>query len=173
MVIIPVSGWVVTLISKFVRKEYKKQWYYTGMINGNVEESVNGHHIVKLYGQEERFLEKFRKQNQLLYESSFRAMAVSNLIQPLSRFFTNLNYVIVALGGAMKVISGQMTVGDVQAFIQYTRQFQTPFSKLSQAYSNLQSGIASLDRVYELLDSENETAEKPDARESYHLKDLT
>ena len=170
VVIIPVSGWVVTLISKFVRKEYKKQWYYTGMINGNVEESVNGHHIVKLYGQEERFWEKFRKQNQLLYESSFRAMAVSNLIQPLSRFFTNLNYVIVALGGAMKVISGQMTVGDVQAFIQYTRQFQTPFSKLSQAYSNLQSGIASLDRVYELLDSENETAEKPDARESYHLK---
>ena len=68
------------------------------------------------------------------------------------------------------MISGQMTVGDVQAFIQYTRQFQTPFSKLSQAYSNLQSGIASLDRVYELLDSENETAEKPDTRESYHLK---
>ncbi len=170
VVIIPVSGWVVTLISKFVRKEYKKQWYYTGMINGNVEESVNGHNIIKLYGQEEKFTEKFKEQNRHLYESSFRAMAVSNLIQPLSRFFTNLNYVIVALGGAMRVLSGQMTVGDVQAFIQYTRQFQTPFSKLSQAYSSLQSGIASLDRIYELLDSENEIAEKKDAETDYRLK---
>lgn len=97
-------------------------------------------------------------------------MAVSNLIQPLSRFFTNLNYVIVALGGALRVISGQMTVGDVQAFIQYTRQFQTPFSKLSQAYSSLQSGIASLDRIYELLDSEDQAEEKPEARESYRLQ---
>ncbi|MCI6921509.1 MAG: ABC transporter ATP-binding protein/permease [Lachnospiraceae bacterium] len=170
VVIIPVSGWVVTLISKFVRKEYKKQWYYTGMINGNVEESVNGHNIIKLYGQEEKFTEKFKEQNRHLYEASFRAMAVSNLIQPLSRFFTNLNYVIVALGGAMRVLSGQMTVGDVQAFIQYTRQFQTPFSKLSQAYSSLQSGIASLDRIYELLDSENEIAEKKDAETDYRLK---
>lgn len=169
VVIIPVSGWVVTLISKFVRKEYKKQWYYTGMINGNVEESVNGHNIIKLYGQEEKFTEKFKEQNRHLYEASFRAMAVSNLIQPLSRFFTNLNYVIVALGGAMRVLSGQMTVGDVQAFIQYTRQFQTPFSKLSQAYSSLQSGIASLDRIYELLDSENEIAEKKDAETDYRL----
>ena len=170
VVIIPVSGWVVTLISKFVRKEYKKQWYYTGMINGNVEESVNGHNIIKLYGQEEKFTETFKEQNRHLYEASFRAMAVSNLIQPLSRFFTNLNYVIVALGGAMRVLSGQMTVGDVQAFIQYTRQFQTPFSKLSQAYSSLQSGIASLDRIYELLDSENEIAEKKDAETDYRLK---
>ena len=170
VVIIPVSGWVVTLISKFVRKEYKKQWYYTGMINGNVEESVNGHNIIKLYGQEEKFTEKFKEQNRHLYEASFRAMAVSNLIQPLSRFFTNLNYVIVALGGAMRVLSGQMTVGDVQAFIQYTRQFQTPFSKLSQAYSSLQSGIASLNRSYELLDRENESAEKKDAETDYRLK---
>ena len=170
VIIIPVSGWIVTLISRFVRKEYQKQWYYTGMINSNVEESVNGHNIVKLYGQEEKFVEAFRKQNRLLYESSFKAMAVSNLIQPLSRFFTNLNYVIVALGGALRVISGQMTVGDVQAFIQYTRQFQTPFSKLSQAYSSLQSGIASLDRIYELLDSEDQAEEKPEARESYRLQ---
>lgn len=170
VIIIPVSGWIVTLISRFVRKEYQKQWYYTGMINSNVEESVNGHNIVKLYGQEEKFVEAFRKQNRLLYESSFKAMAVSNLIQPLSRFFTNLNYVIVALGGALRVISGQMTVGDVQAFILYTRQFQTPFSKLSQAYSSLQSGIASLDRIYELLDSEDQAEEKPEARESYRLQ---
>lgn len=77
---------------------------------------------------------------------------------------------IVALGGALRVISGQMTVGDVQAFIQYTRQFQTPFSKLSQAYSSLQSGIASLDRIYELLDSEDQAEEKPEARESYRLQ---
>lgn len=170
VVLLPVSGWVVTLISKYVRKQYKKQWYYTGIINGNVEESVNGHHIVTLYGQEEKFVDTFKKQNRLLYEASFRAMAVSHLIQPLSRFFTNLNYVIVALGGALRVLSGQMTIGDVQAFIQYARQFQTPFSKLSQAYSELQSGIASLDRIYELLDSNEEIAEKKDAKESYRLE---
>ena len=73
VIIIPVSGWIVTLISRFVRKEYQKQWYYTGMINSNVEESVNGHNIVKLYGQEEKFVEAFRKQNRLLYESSLQS----------------------------------------------------------------------------------------------------
>lgn len=169
IIIIPVSGAAVARISKYTRKQFRKQWHFTGVINGNIEESVNGHNIIRLYGQEENVIEEFRKQNQKLYGASLRAMIVSNMIQPLSRFFTNLNYVIVALLGALKVISGQMTVGDVQAFIQYTRQFQTPFTKLSQAYSNLQSGIASLDRIYELLDNEEEVAERADAKQEYHL----
>ena len=169
ILIIPISGAAVAKISLYTRKEFRKQWYFTGQINGNIEESVNGHNIIRLYGQEERMIAEFKEQNRQLYGASLRAMIVSNMIQPLSRFFTNLDYVIVAILGAVKVISGQMTVGDVQAFIQYTRQFQTPFTKLSQAYSNLQSGIASLDRIYELLDYEDEVADREDAKQEYHL----
>lgn len=169
ILIIPISGAAVAKISLYTRKEFRKQWYFTGQINGNIEESVNGHNIIRLYGQEERMIAEFKEQNRQLYGASLRAMIVSNMIQPLSRFFTNLDYVIVAILGAVKVISGQMTVGDVQAFIQYTRQFQTPFTKLSQAYSNLQSGIASLDRIYELLDHEDEVADREDAKQEYHL----
>ena len=169
ILIIPISGAVVAKISLYTRKEFRKQWYFTGQINGNIEESVNGHNIIRLYGQEERMIAEFKEQNRQLYGASLRAMIVSNMIQPLSRFFTNLDYVIVAILGAVKVISGQMTVGDVQAFIQYTRQFQTPFTKLSQAYSNLQSGIASLDRIYELLDYEDEVADREDAKQEHHL----
>ena len=169
ILIIPISGAAVAKISLYTRKEFRKQWYFTGQINGNIEESVNGHNIIRLYGQEERMIAEFKEQNRQLYGASLRAMIVSNMIQPLSRFFTNLDYVIVAILGAVKVISGQMTVGDVQAFIQYTRQFQTPFTKLSQAYSNLQSGIASLDRIYELLDHEDEVEDREDAKKEYHL----
>ena len=130
VIIIPVSGWIVTLISRFVRKEYQKQWYYTGMINSNVEESVNGHNIVKLYGQEEKFVEAFRTQNRLLYESSFKAMAVSNLIQPLSRFFTNPNYVIVALGGCF---TGNIRTDDGRRCAGIYSVYQTVSDTLFQA----------------------------------------
>lgn len=169
IVIIPVSGAVVAKLSLYTRKQFRRQWEYTGVLNGNIEESVKGHNVIRLYGQQERKMDMFREQNRKLYSASLRAMIVSNMIQPLSRFFTNLNYVIVALLGAVKVIGGQMTVGDVQAFIQYTRQFQTPFTKLSQAYASLQSGIASLDRIYELLDNENEVPDREDAAKEYHL----
>ncbi len=114
----------------------------------------------------------FRKQNRLLYESSFKAMAVSNPDSTIVPVLYESELCDCGIGRCfLRVISGQMTVGDVQAFIQYTRQFQTPFSKLSQAYSSLQSGIASLDRIYELLDSEDgRLKKKPEARESYRLQ---
>jgi len=170
LVLIPLSAIIVQLISKKAGPQFKRQWDYTGKINANVEESFNGHNIIKAYGREEQFIQIFRDQNEELYKASFKATSVSNLIQPLSRFFTNINYVIVALVGALKIINGQMTIGDVQAFIQYARQFQQPFTQLAQMSSVLQSGIASLDRVFEFLDSEEEQPDHAQLPERYELK---
>lgn len=161
LVLIPLSAFVVRFVSKAAGPQFKKQWDYTGKINSNVEESFNGHNIIKVYGREEQFTETFRAQNEELYKASFKATSISNTIQPLSRFITNINYVIVALVGALNIINGRMTIGDVQAFIQYARQFQQPFTQLAQMFSVLQSGMASLDRVFELLDSGEEQPDDP------------
>lgn len=168
--LIPISGVLVKKITTLAKPAYAKQWQYMGKINANVEESFNGHNIIKAYDQEEPFGEKFRAQNEELYNATIKATIISNLIQPLSRLLTNLNYVIVALFGAFKIIGGQMSVGDVQAFIQYARQFQQPFSNLAQMISTLQSGLASLERIYDMLESEDEPADADDAYDEYRLK---
>lgn len=169
LILIPLSARVVKKVSVLSGPQYKKQWYFMGKINANVEESCNGHNIIKSFGQEETFIEEFRKHNQELYRASLRATVISNSVQPLSRFLTNINYVIAALLGALKIISGQMSIGDVQAFIQYTRQFQQPFTQLAQMFTVLQSGAASLERIYELLDSEDEPLDKENAYDTYDL----
>ncbi len=168
--LIPLSGVIVKKITTASKPAFQKQWQYMGRINANVEESFNGHNIIKAYDQEEPFGETFRRQNTELYNATMRATIISNLIQPLSRLLTNLNYVIVALFGAFKIIGGQMSVGDVQAFIQYARQFQQPFSNLAQMISTLQSGLASLERIYDMLESEDEPADADDAYDEYELK---
>jgi ATP-binding cassette subfamily B protein len=168
--LILLSAVIVRIVSKVSGPQFKKQWDYTGKINSNVEESFNGHNIIKAYGREEKFTEMFREQNEELFKASFKATATSNLIQPLSRFITNMNYVIVALAGAFSIINGSMSIGDVQAFIQYARQFQQPFTQLAQMFSVLQSGMASLDRVFELLDSEEEEPDHATLPEHYGLK---
>ena len=168
--LIPISGVLVKKITTVAKPAFSKQWQYMGKINANVEESFNGHNIIKAYDQEDPFSETFRAQNTELYNTTMKATIISNLIQPLSRLLTNLNYVIVALFGAFKIISGQMSVGDVQAFIQYARQFQQPFSNLAQMISTLQSGLASLERIYDMLESEDEPADADDAYDEYELK---
>lgn len=170
IILIPLSGIIIKKVTALAKPKFAKQWQYMGKINANVEESFNGHNIIKAYKQEERFSEEFRRQNGELYKSAFQATVISNLIQPLSRLLTNLNYVIVALVGAFNIISGAMSIGDVQAFIQYARQFQQPFTQLAQMFSTLQSGMASLERVYEALDSDEETPETPGALDRYELK---
>ncbi len=132
IILIPLSGIIIKKVTALAKPKFAKQWQYMGKINANVEESFNGHNIIKAYKQEERFSEEFRRQNGELYKSAFQATVISNLIQPLSRLLTNLNYVIVALVGAFNIISGAMSIGDVQAFIQYARQFQQPFTQLAQ-----------------------------------------
>ena len=169
IILIPLSGVIVKKITSLAKPRFAKQWQYMGKINANVEESFNGHNIIKAYKQEERFSDEFRRQNAELYKSAFEANVISNLIQPLSRLLTNLNYVIVALVGAFKIINGSMSIGDVQAFIQYARQFQQPFTQLSHMFSTLQSGLASLERVHEILDYDEEIPEIPDAYDKYEL----
>ena len=152
LMIIPLSFCLVKVITEKSRAQYKKQWAYMGELNGNVEESFKGHDLIKAYCLEDEFAGHFDKQNAGLYSASFRAAAYSHTIQPFSRFFTNLNFVIVALFGAYRIIQGTMTIGEAQAFIQYSRQFQTPFTNVANMISVLQSGLASFERVCSLLD---------------------
>ncbi len=170
IVLIPLSGFIVKKMTALSAPAFMKQWQYMGKINSNVEESVGGHNIIKAYNRENEFIETFDSQNGELYKASMRASVVTNLIQPLSRFVTNINYIVVALVGALKIINGSMSVGEVQAFIQYARQFQQPFTSLSQMIGILQSGLVSLDRIYELLESPDEPADADGAYDEYELK---
>lgn len=129
-----------------------------------------GHNIIKAYNCENKFAETFDAQNEELYKASMRASVVTNMIQPLSRFITNVNYIVVAFVGAFKIIDGSMSVGEVQAFIQYARQFQQPFTALSQMVGTLQSGLVSLDRIYELLNTPDEAADADGSYDEYELK---
>lgn len=170
IVIIPVSFLVVRIVTKRSSANYKLQWAYTGTLNGNVEESFKGHDLIKAYGLEDEFNEAFDGQNARLYDASFKAEAYARLIQPFSRFVTNLNFVIVAIFGAIRIIEGRMTIGEAQAFIQYSRQFQTPFAMVANMVSVLQSGLASFARVCEVLDQDEEEEGRPDVLDSYHMK---
>lgn len=170
MLMIIVSFTAIRVITKKASPQYKKQWGTLGMLNARIEESFNGHNIIKAYSQEEVFKEQFREQNEVLFEASFKASAYSNLVQPLSRFLTNLNYVIVALFSAKSILSGKMTFGDAQAFIQYARQFQQPFTQIANMITSLHSGIASFERVSLLLEEEEEKPDEAHAKDDYVMK---
>ena len=167
IIIVPVSAFIVKKITTKSAPKYKMQWYYMGQINANVEESFNGHNLINSYGTEDDFINKFKVKNEKLYSESLKAMIISNLVQPISRFLTNINYVIVALFGALKIVSGTMTVGGVLAFIQYSRQFQQPFGQLSSMFAAMQSGMASLERIYAFLDETEEIEDKDILYEDY------
>lgn len=164
--VVPLSMLIVRRITTYSHRQYKKQWGAMGKINATVEESFNGHAVIKAFGREEAFTQAFREQNRELYRYSLHATVLSGLVQPVSRVLTNVSYVIVAAVGAINVVNGSMTMGDVLAYIQYSRQFQQPFSSLAQMVSTLQSGLASVERVYALLD-EPEEQEKPGLPDTY------
>ena len=168
VVIIPISMLAVKGVTSRSRAQYKRQWDYTGGLNGNVEESFKGHNLIKAYGLEDEFGTVFDQQNKDLYDASFKAEAYARTIQPLSRFFTNLNFVVVAVFGAMRIIQGTMTIGEAQAFIQYSRQFQTPFAAVANLVSVMQSGLASFERVCNVLEQDEE--EETGTIDSYHLQ---
>ncbi len=170
MIIIPLSFYVVNVITEKSRPQFKKQWSYMGKLNGNVEESFKGHDLIKAYSLEDEFADHFDDQNAELYSASFKAAAYSHTVQPFSRFFTNLNFVIVALFGAYRIIQGTMTIGEAQAFIQYSRQFQTPFTNVANMLSVLQSGLASFERVCTLLDEDEESEASEDVKQEYRMK---
>ncbi len=153
---VPASMVVAVLIARNSQKQFTAQWAKTGDLNGHIEEMHTGHAIVKLFGRQEQAIEQFDRENELLYDASYKAQFISGIIQPAMTFISNLNYVAIAVIGGVRVASGQMTLGDVQAFIQYSRQFTFPIIQVASIANVLQSAVASAERVFELLDEAEE-----------------
>ncbi len=156
---IPLSLFVVQLITKRSRQRFIAQWRHTGALNAHVEEVFTGHALVKAFGRQADVEKKFDDENEKLYRAAFGAQSISGAIQPAMGFVGNLNFVAIAVIGGIRVSSGNMSLGDVQAFIQYARQFSMPLSQLASMANVLQSGVASAERVFELLDAPEEQPE--------------
>jgi ATP-binding cassette subfamily B protein len=162
LVTVPASVFLVMRIGKRAQPQFIRQWSVTGKLNGHIEESFSGHSLVKTFGQSDATVATFTEQNEKLFQSSFRAQFISGTIQPAMMFIGNLNYVLVAVVGALRVASGALSIGDVQAFIQYSRQFSQPLTQVASMANLLQSGVASAERVFALLDADEQ---EPDADE--------
>jgi ATP-binding cassette subfamily B protein len=156
---VPLSIVVTVLIASRSQKQFVRQWASTGALNGHVEEMHTGHSIVKVFGRQEEAIAKFNAENERLYEASYRAQFISGIIQPAMNFIANLNYVAIAVIGGLRVASGQLSLGDVIAFIQYSRQFTFPIVQTASIANVLQSAVASAERVFELLDETEESAD--------------
>ncbi|WP_433295917.1 ABC transporter ATP-binding protein [Actinoplanes sp. CA-030573] len=163
LITVPVSILVTTFIGKRSQPNFVAQWGTTGKLNGHIEEMFTGHSLVKVFGRQQEAQAKFDEHNEKLYASSFRAQFISGLIQPSMMFISNLNYVLVAVVGGLQVASGTLSLGEVQAFIQYSRQFSQPLTQVASMANLIQSGVASAERVFALLDAPEQSAEPPSA----------
>ena len=159
LVTVPLSVGVTLLIARRSQREFAAQWKWTGTLNGHVEEMHTGHALVQVFGRRGKSQEIFDGHNAKLYSSSFRAQFLSGVIQPGIQFLANLNYVAIAVIGGYRVATGTMTLGDVQAFIAYSRQFTMPIMQVAGQLNLLQSGLASAERVFELLEADEESAD--------------
>lgn len=159
LVSLPLSMLIVAMIMKLAAPAFKKQWSKTGELNATVEEAITGHIIVKTFGQKDRFVADFEKQNMELYKAGFKAQFISGTIMPVMTFVTNINYVLVAIVGGIQILNGNISLGNVQALIQYSRQYSQPVTQISQSMNLLQSCAASAERIYELLDLDEELDE--------------
>ena len=160
LVTVPVTMLVTAAIMKRSQGLFIAQWRRTGKLNAHIEEAFTGHALVKVFGRQHEVEEVFAEENDALYEASFGAQFVSGLIMPMMMFIGNLNYVVIAVLGGLRVANGSMSLGDVQAFIQYSRQFTQPLTQVASMMNLLQSGVASAERVFELLDAEEEPVEE-------------
>jgi ATP-binding cassette, subfamily B, multidrug efflux pump len=160
LITVPLTLLVTTLVAKRSQKRFVAQWKHTGVLTGQIEEAFTGHALVKVFGRQKEVQARFDAKNEELFQASFRAQFISGIIMPSMTFVGNLVYVLVAVVGGLKVATGTLSLGDVQAAIQYTRQFSQPLSQLGSMANLLQSGVASAERVFELLDADEES---PDA----------
>jgi ATP-binding cassette subfamily B protein len=160
LVIVPLTLLVTTLVARRSQKRFVAQWRYTGELNGQIEEAFTGHALVKVFGRQKEVQAKFDAKNRELYDASFGAQFISGIIMPSMTFIGNFVYVVVAVVGGLKVATNTLSLGDVQAAIQYTRQFSQPLGQLGSMANLLQSGVASAERVFELLDAPEQS---PDA----------
>ncbi|MFJ8019963.1 ABC transporter ATP-binding protein [Streptomyces sp. NPDC096311] len=159
LVTVPLSFFVATRIGKRSQPHFVQQWRTTGKLNAHIEEMYTGHTLVKVFGRQEESAAQFAEQNEKLYEAGFKAQFNSGVMQPLMMFVSNLNYVLVAVVGGLRVASGSLSIGDVQAFIQYSRQFSMPLTQVASMANLVQSGVASAERIFELLDAEEQEAD--------------
>ncbi|MDR1449347.1 MAG: ATP-binding cassette domain-containing protein [Propionibacteriaceae bacterium] len=157
LVTIPLTVVLASVVMKRSQRRFAEMWKATGELNGHIEESYTGHAIVKVFGRHREVEEEFRRKNEELFNAAFSAQALSGVIMPLTGFIGNLGYVVVAVVGGLRVASGNISLGDVQAFIQYNRQFTQPISQIASMANLLQSGVASAERVFEVLDTAEET----------------
>ncbi|MET7297684.1 ABC transporter ATP-binding protein [Embleya sp. NPDC005575] len=165
LVSVPTSILVTMAIGKRAQPQFIKQWSSTGKLNAHIEEMYTGHALVKVFGRQKESAEIFDKHNEALYAAGFKAQFISGLIQPAMAFVGNLNYVLVAVIGGLRVSSGAMTLGDIQAFVQYSYEFNGPVTQVAAMSNLLQSGVASAERVFALLDAEEQSPDpEPPAR---------
>ncbi|MCP3804055.1 ABC transporter ATP-binding protein/permease [Allokutzneria sp. A3M-2-11 16] len=159
LVTVPLSVLVAAKVGKRAQPQFVKQWATTGKLNGHIEEMFTGHALVRVFGRREQAERTFEEHNQDLYDAGYRSQFISGMIQPAIMFLSNVSYVLVAVVGALRVSSGAISLGDVQAFIQYSRQFGQPLTQIAAMANLLQSGVVSAERVFELLDAEEQSPE--------------
>ncbi|MEU9139686.1 ABC transporter ATP-binding protein [Streptomyces sp. NPDC048404] len=159
LITVPLSFVVATRVGKRSQPHFVQQWRTTGKLNAHIEEMYTGHNLVKVFGRAEESAAQFAEQNDKLYEAGFRAQFNSGVMQPLMMFVSNLNYVLVAVVGGLRVASGSLSIGDVQAFIQYSRQFSMPLTQVASMANLVQSGVASAERIFEVLDADEQEAD--------------
>jgi ATP-binding cassette, subfamily B, multidrug efflux pump len=160
VVVVPLALVITFVIAKRSQVQFAAQWDETGALNGLVEETHTGHALVQAFGRRQAVIDQFGRQNRRMYEASFRAQFLSGIIQPSMQALANLNYVVIAVIGGYWVASGRISLGDVTAFIQYSRQFTMPITQIASQMNLLQSGLASAERVFEFLDAPEEPAER-------------
>ena len=163
LVMVPMSIGVTFLVARRSQKHFAVQWERTGAVNSLVEQTHTGHTLVQVFGRSRKTLDDFDRENQALYEPSFRAQFLSGIIQPAMMFLSNLNYVAIAVIGGYLTVNGAMSLGDIQAFIQYSRQFTNPIMQIASQMNLLQSGLASAERVFEFLAADEETPDSTGA----------
>jgi len=160
LVTVPATVWFMKTVAGRARPRFIDQWRHTGELNAQAEEVFTGHAIVKSFGRQREVEERFRSDNDQLYEASFRAQFMSSLIQPITIFMGNIQYVLIAVVGGVSISNGSISIGDMQAMIQYARQFSQPLTHMASMAATFQSGIASMERVLELLDADEMSPEQ-------------
>jgi ATP-binding cassette subfamily B protein len=163
LVAVPLSLLAARTVARRSQPLFREQWKRTGSLNGQIEEAFSGHALVKVFGRQQEVEARFTAENEQLFRAGFGAQFVSGILLPVTMFLGNLVYVGIAVVGGLLMLSGSLSLGDLQAFIQYSRQYTQPLSQLGSIASVAQSGVASAERVFDLLDAEEESAEPPDA----------
>lgn len=170
VLIIPITLFTMRFITSRSKKRFVEQWRYTGMLNAQVEEAFTGHSLVKVFNQQAGVEARFRSKNDELYDASAAAQFMSGSIQPAVMFLGNVNYVLIALLGGLMVTNGSINIGDIQAFIQYSRQFTQPLTQMASMLNVMQSGVASAERVFELLDAPEEPVTATGSLDGVHVR---